>query len=80
MTEMAISNYLAGFLFIIACYPFCLVAVNIFFHASIRNKVSLWFNLACLLLLAFLLYMHMQVEVIYGQELLDAWYKGNPDN
>jgi hypothetical protein len=23
--------------------------------------------------------MHMNIEIIYGKELLDAWYSANPD-
>ncbi|MCZ4311533.1 hypothetical protein O4H45_22020, partial [Vibrio atlanticus] len=65
-------------LLLIGCYPFCLVGVSMFFYDAERKQALRWLNGVSFLLAVFLLYMHMQTEVIYGRELLEAWYRDNP--
>lgn len=79
MTEMAISSYLGWLLLLIGAYPFLLVGVSMFFYDVERKRAQMWLNVLSFLLAVFLLYMHMQTEVIYGKELLDAWYRDNPE-
>ncbi|WP_413111425.1 hypothetical protein [Thaumasiovibrio sp. DFM-14] len=74
MTQMAISSYLGAFLLLLLSYPFLLVFINLFFYDDVRKKCLLWFNIICFVMAAVLLVMHLQTEVIYGKELLDAWY------
>ncbi|USD67768.1 hypothetical protein [Vibrio sp. SCSIO 43136] len=77
-TPMAISNYLAAIIVMILGYPFALVAIQIaIYDKSFRSKFSRWFNLGMLVVLAVLFYLHLQTEVIYGKELLDAWNAAN---
>ncbi|EPC8673169.1 hypothetical protein [Vibrio vulnificus] len=78
MTEMAISSYLGWLLLLIGVYPFLLVAVSMFFYDVERRRVQRWLSAVCLVLAGLLFYMHMGTEVIYGQELLEAWYRNNP--
>lgn len=78
MTEMAISGYLGWFFLLLISYPFVLVVINIACYEAARKKATFWFNITCFLLAAFLLVMHMNIEIIYGKELLDAWYSINP--
>ncbi|EGR3203858.1 hypothetical protein DC889_24860 [Vibrio parahaemolyticus] len=80
MTEMAISSYLGWLLLLMGAYPFFLVGVSMFFYDIERKHALRWLNGISFLLAAFLLYMHMQTEVIYGQELLEAWYRDNPED
>jgi hypothetical protein len=80
MTEMAISSYLGWLLVLVCTYPFLLVGVSMFFYSSRRAKAQRWLNWTCLLLVLFLFYMHMQTEVIYGKELLEAWYRDHPQD
>jgi len=78
-TPMAISGYLGWFLVILLGYPFALVALQVaIYDKRFRRKVTIWFNLSCVVLVAGLIVMHMQTEVIFGKELLDAWYARNP--
>ncbi|WCP65840.1 hypothetical protein LYZ37_08045 [Vibrio tubiashii] len=78
-TPMAISNYLAVLIAIIVIYPFALVAVNIAIYSPVRRKkVTKWFNIICALFAAIVFGLHMQTEVIYGKELLDKYYRDNP--
>ena len=78
-TPMAISNYLAVLIAIIVIYPFALVAVNIAIYSPVRRKkVTRRFNIICALLAAIVFALHMQTEVIYGKELLDKYYRDNP--
>lgn len=78
-TPMAISNYLAGLLAILFAYPFVLVTVNIAIYSPTRRKlVNKWLNIISATIAALLLAMHMQTEVIYGKELLDKYYRDNP--
>ncbi|PSU50135.1 hypothetical protein C9J12_05185 [Photobacterium frigidiphilum] len=77
MTQMAISNYLGGFVLLLLCYPFILISINLFTYDTVRNKITFWFNLTCALLAIYLLFMHMNIEVVYGKELLDAWYSNH---
>ncbi|MDD9155610.1 hypothetical protein PVK64_05360 [Aliivibrio sp. S4TY2] len=79
MTEMAISSYLGWLFLLLIIYPFALVVINIVCYEPSRKKATFGFNIICLLLAAFLLAMHMNIEIIYGKELLDAWYSANPD-
>ena len=79
MTEMAISGYLGWFFLLLISYPFVLVVINIACYEPDRKKATFWFNITCFLLAAFLLVMHMNIEIIYGKELLDAWYSSNHD-
>ncbi|MEZ8746249.1 hypothetical protein AB6D07_16570, partial [Vibrio sp. 10N.239.312.C11] len=65
MTDMAISSYLGWLLLLIGCYPFCLVGVSMFFYDAERKQALRWLNGVSFLLAVFLLYMHMQTEVIY---------------
>lgn len=78
MTEMAISSYLGWLFLLLISYPFVLVVISIACYETARKKVTFWFNISCFLLAAFLLVMHMNIEIIYGKELLDAWYSINP--
>ncbi|WP_132940315.1 hypothetical protein [Vibrio crassostreae] len=80
MTEMAISSYLGWLLLLIGTYPFLFVGVSMFFYGTDRKQALRWLNVISLLLAAFLLYMHMQIEVTYGQGLLEAWYRDNPED
>ncbi len=80
MTEMAISSYLGWLLLLMGAYPFLLVGVSMFLYDIERKHALRWLNGISFLLAAFLLYMHMQTEVIYGQELLEAWYRDNPED
>ncbi|MGR6838594.1 hypothetical protein ACU5DF_05525 [Aliivibrio wodanis] len=76
---MAISSYL-GWLFLLAIsYPFLLVFISIATYESIRGKVTFWFNIICALLAMILLFLHMNIEIVYGKELLDAWYNNNSE-
>ena len=80
LDEMAISNYLGLFLILLLSYPFALVVLQItIFEVRKRERVTFWFNLTCLAIALFLMWMHMQTEVIYGKSLLDAWYAENPE-
>lgn len=80
MTPMAISNYLGLFLLLIFLYPFVLVFISIVIYEPIyRGKVTIWFSIICALLAITLLVLHMNIEIIYGKELLDAWYHNNPE-
>ncbi|GLR74607.1 hypothetical protein [Aliivibrio sifiae] len=78
MTDMAISGYLGWLFLLLIIYPFALVVINIACYEVARKKVTFWFNITCFLLAAFLLVMHMNIEIIYGKDLLDAWYSANP--
>lgn len=80
MTEMAISSYLGWLIVLICTYPFLLVGVSMSFYSSRRVKAQRWLNWTCLVLALFLFYMHMQTEVIYGRELLEAWYRDHPQD
>ncbi|WP_331426352.1 hypothetical protein [Vibrio sp. M260118] len=80
MTEMVISSYLGWLIVLICAYPFLLVGVSMFFYSSRRIKAQRWLNWTCLLLVLFLFYMHMQTEIIYGRELLEAWYRDHPED
>jgi len=51
-----------------------------FFYDAERKQALRWLNGVSFLLAVFLLYMHMQTEVIYGWELLEAWYRVNPED
>jgi len=78
-TPMAISNYLAVLIAIILIYPFALVAVNIAIYSPVRRKkVTKWFNIISALIATTMLAFHMQTEVIYGKELIDKYYRDNP--
>lgn len=80
MDEMAISNYLGLFLILLLGYPFALVALQIaIFEVKKRERVTFWFNITCLAVAFFLIWMHMKTEVIYGKSLLDAWHAANPE-
>ncbi|MCG7498035.1 hypothetical protein MHO82_14285 [Vibrio sp. Of7-15] len=79
MEQMAISNYLGAFIALLVCYPFLLVALNIaIYDVKTRSRYTFWFNITCVLLAIILLTLHMQVEVIFGKELLDKWYSNHP--
>ncbi|MGF1903371.1 hypothetical protein [Aliivibrio sifiae] len=78
MTDMAMSGYLGWLFLLLIIYPFALVVINITCYEATRKKVTFWFNITCFLLAAFLLVMHMNIEIIYGKDLLDAWYSANP--
>lgn len=78
MAPMAISNYLGWLIILLGSYPFLLVAINICTYEPMRRKVNIWFNMLCILLVIFLLVMHMNIDIVYGKELLDAWYSNNP--
>ncbi|MGR5212363.1 hypothetical protein ACPV4A_17555 [Vibrio rotiferianus] len=72
--EMAISSYLGWLLAVMLVYPFAYVGIQIgVFDIKIRAKISHYFNRVVLALIAFLLIMHMQTEVIYGKYFLDLW-------
>jgi len=72
--EMAISSYLGWLLVVLLVYPFAYVGIHIgIFDIKVRTKVSRYFNRTVLVLIAFLLIMHMQTEVIYGKYFLDLW-------
>ncbi|WP_440888296.1 hypothetical protein [Vibrio sp. WZ-1] len=72
--EMAISSYLGWLLAVMLVYPFAYVGIHIgIFDIKVRAKVSCYFNRTVLVLIAFLLIMHMQTEVIYGKYFLDLW-------
>ncbi|EDP57094.1 hypothetical protein AND4_08662 [Vibrio sp. AND4] len=43
------------------------------FDIKVRTKVSRYFNRIVLALIAFLLIMHMQTEVVYGKYFLGLW-------
>ena len=74
MTPLAISNYLGLLLLLGFIYPFLLVAINFVIYAPIRrNKITGWFNIICALLAIILLVLHLNIEIIYGKDLLDAW-------
>lgn len=76
MAPLAISNYLGLLLLLIFIYPFLLVAINfVIYLPSHRNKITIWFSIVCALLGIILLILHMNIEIVYGKELLDAWYK-----
>ncbi|MCG9582426.1 hypothetical protein L1D13_13295 [Vibrio tubiashii] len=78
-TPMAISNYLAVLIAIILIYPFALVAVNIAIYSPVRRKkVTKWFNIVSFLFAAIVFALHMQTEVTYGKDLLDKYYRDNP--
>lgn len=59
-------------------YPFLYVSVNIFFHGVQQTKISRWLNGISCTLLVFLFGMHIQNEITYGTEALEAWYCKNP--
>jgi hypothetical protein len=35
-------------------------------------KITVWFSIFCALLAVILLILHMNIEIVYGKELLDA--------
>ncbi|MDN3682944.1 hypothetical protein QWZ04_21800 [Vibrio tapetis subsp. quintayensis] len=75
---MAISSFLGWFFLVLFGYPLALVGLQIaIFDKRQRAKVTRWFNVACALVVVFLVVMHMQTEVIFGKELLDAWHNRN---
>ncbi|MGD8112227.1 hypothetical protein ACQEXU_01705 [Vibrio sp. TRT 21S02] len=79
-TPMAISNYLAGLLAMLFIYPFVLVGISIAIYSEQRRKVVISrVNLICGILTLLLFVFHMQTEVYYGKELLDAYYLNNSD-
>lgn len=80
MTQMAISNYLGGFILLLICYPFILISINIFTYDTVRAKATFWLNVTCSLLAMLLLFMHMNIEIVYGKELLDAWHSQHAVN
>ncbi|MDO6500432.1 hypothetical protein [Photobacterium sanguinicancri] len=80
MTQMAISNYLGGFILLLICYPFILISINIFTYDTVRAKATFWLNVTCSLLAMLLLFMHMNIEIVYGKELLDAWHSQHEVN
>lgn len=80
MTEMAISSYLGWLLVLIASYPFILVGISMYFYDEERKQALRWVNGVSLVLVIFLLYMHMQTEVIFGKDLLEAWYREHPED
>ncbi|MGP8304803.1 hypothetical protein [Vibrio sp. YIC-376] len=80
LTEMAISSYLGWLLLLIVVYPFLLVGVSMYFYDIQRKKAQRWLSGVSLILAVFLFYMHMQTEIIYGRELLEAWYKAHPQD
>ncbi|KAB1455510.1 hypothetical protein BIY22_08875 [Vibrio panuliri] len=72
MTEMAMSGYLLILIAIIIFYPFALVAVQMIFYSDVfKKKYTRYLNWLVLCLFAFSLVMHLQTEVIYGEELLN---------
>ncbi|KXF82632.1 hypothetical protein [Enterovibrio coralii] len=75
---MAMSSYLEGLVWIILLYPLSLCLITIFVPDSVMKMTTRVFNVSCAFLFAFCLIMHMQIEVVYGKELLDAWYQNNP--
>lgn len=80
MTEMAMSNYLGFFVLMLISYPFLLIILNIAINDIImRERYTFWFNVICGVLMLVLLYLHMQTEVVFGKDLLDSWYKNNPE-
>ncbi|SMY32202.1 hypothetical protein PMAL9190_00407 [Photobacterium malacitanum] len=79
MTPLAISNYLGLFLLLVLVYPFAMLAINfVIYEQSRRNKIAIWFSVICVLVAILLLVLHMNIEIIYGKELLDAWRLQNP--
>ncbi|MBR9873354.1 hypothetical protein L3V31_07460 [Vibrio sp. J1-1] len=80
LTEMAISAYLGWLLVLIVVYPFLLVGVSVYFYDRQRKKAQLWLSGISFILAVFLFYMHMQTEIIYGEELLEAWYRTHPQD
>lgn len=74
VSQMAISNYLGGFILLLVSYPFIFVFIEVFFYKPTRGKILFWFNVFCALLALFLIVLHMGIEVIFGKELLDAYY------
>ncbi|SON51870.1 hypothetical protein [Vibrio tapetis] len=74
-TPMAISSFLGWFFVIVFGYPLALVGLQIaIFDKRQRDKITRWFNIVCAFVVVALIVMHMQTEVIFGKELLDAWY------
>ena len=80
MTEMAISGYLGWLILLMATYPLLLAGISMFFYHDTRKHAIRWFNVTCFLLVTLLLYAHMQTEIVYGQELLEVWYRDNPED
>ncbi|RWX57409.1 hypothetical protein EDI28_05105 [Photobacterium chitinilyticum] len=61
-------------------YPFLLIIINIAINDTItRERYTFWFNVICGVLMLVLLYLHMQTEVVFGKDLLDSWYRNNPE-
>lgn|GEM_PF-1759180 len=78
-TPMAISNYLGVFLVILIIYPFVLVTVNIAVYSPTKRKrVTKWLNIISATVALILMALHMQTEVFYGKELIDKYYRDNP--
>ncbi|MEZ8101845.1 hypothetical protein [Vibrio bivalvicida] len=78
-TPMAISNYLGVFLAILITYPFVLVTVNIAVYSpKKRKRVTKWLNIISATVALILMALHMQTEVIYGKELIEKYYRDNP--
>ncbi len=72
--EMAISIYLGIMLFLLLSYPLLLVVIQLtIYEVNQRERLTKRFNLIFLVVVAILLIMHMQTEVIFGKALLDAW-------
>ncbi|WP_299022052.1 hypothetical protein [uncultured Photobacterium sp.] len=81
MAPMVISNYLVVIFIMLACYPFVIIGVAIgVFDKRQRFKVMLWVNIAYVAVFIFSIVMHMQVEIVYGWELLEEWYRLNPED
>ncbi|WP_070967727.1 hypothetical protein [Vibrio sonorensis] len=81
VTPMAISGYLGVLIALIIFYPFALVGINIaIFAERKRARVTKRFNLICLGIAAVVFVLHMQTEVFFGKEILEEYYRNNPDN
>lgn len=79
MAPLATSSYLGWLILLFVLYPFALVGIRIFAYEPVLSRATLWFNVISGLLAIYLLCMHLQVEVVFGRELLDAWFSNHPD-
>ncbi len=80
MTQMAISSHLGWLIVLIGAYPFLLVGCCLFFYDEQRKHIIFWVSVVSFVLAAYFMYMHMQIEIVFGWELLEAWYREHPED
>ncbi|MCK6262949.1 hypothetical protein KP803_06610 [Vibrio sp. ZSDE26] len=71
-TSMAISSYLGFLILLLVSYPFVIVGICVaVFDKRKHNPLILRFSLFWGVIVLGLLTMHLQTEVIYGEEIIE---------